>query len=102
MAIARRHEIDARSLGAFFDQQSPDKLTLTALAVELGSDNGVPPHRQSLLAMLALIKGGGLKRYWTETEVFRCEQGNDALAKRLASAVGAEHIHLDSAVEQSS
>jgi monoamine oxidase len=50
--------------------------------------------------MLAHIKGGGLDKYWTETEVFRCEQGNDALAKRLASAVGQERIHLDHAVEQ--
>ena len=47
-------EIDARSLGAFIDQQSPDKLTLAALTAELGSDNGAPLHRQSLLGMLAL------------------------------------------------
>ena len=48
----------------------------------------------------AVIKGGGLEKYWTETEMFRCDQGNDALAKKLAVAVGEGRIHLNTPVER--
>jgi len=35
------------------------------------ADNGVLCSEQSLLGNLAMIKGGGLKSYWTDTEVYR-------------------------------
>ena len=41
----------------------------------------------SLLAMLAHIAGGGFSKYWEETEVYRCEDGNQALAPSSASGL---------------
>ena len=51
-----------------------------AISVMLATDNGIPSSEQSLLAVLAMVKGGGLDRYWTDTELFRCRGGNQRLA----------------------
>jgi len=51
----------------------------------LAADNGIPTDQQSLLAILPMVKGGGLDRYWTDTELFRCRGGNQTLAERFAS-----------------
>ena len=53
----------------------------------LTSDGGVSSAWQSLLGVLTLIQGGGGKKFWVETERFRCAEGNQALATRLADAV---------------
>jgi monoamine oxidase len=58
-----------------------------ALELEFGNNNGVPTNRQSLLAFLAMIKGGGGKKYWDMSEVFRCGEGNDALAGALQKSI---------------
>jgi monoamine oxidase len=42
--------------------------------------------------MLAQIRGGGLEAYWTESEVYRCADGNQALAFALEREIGAERI----------
>ncbi len=42
----------------------------------LQSDNGVRADRQSWLGNLAMIKGGGLSRFWTDTETHHCVEGN--------------------------
>jgi monoamine oxidase len=47
------------------------------------ADNGVPVEQQSLLGVLAMVKGGGLDRYWTDTELFRCQSGNQSLAEHF-------------------
>jgi monoamine oxidase len=41
-----------------------------------------------------MVKGGGVERYWTDSEVYRCASGNASLAVALARAIGAERIHL--------
>jgi monoamine oxidase len=46
----------------------------------LQSDNGVRADKQSWLGNLAMIKGGGLSRFWTDTETHHCVEGNQALA----------------------
>ena len=61
-----------------------------AVAEMLAADNGVPANKQSLLGVLAMVKGGGLDRYWTDTEVYRCVGGNDQLAKKFAAALNRE------------
>lgn len=58
------------------------------------ADNGQHVARQSLLGNLAQIKGGGVERYWTESEVYRCKGGNQQLAFRLAEGIGASRIAL--------
>jgi len=61
---------------------------LNAVRQQLVADNGRPASRQSLLGVLAMIKGHGIDRYWTDTEVYRCIKGNDELAKSFQTALG--------------
>ena len=61
---------------------------------DFSSNNAVALDRQSLLGNLTSIKGGGLEKYWTDSEVFRCRGGNQSLAFALAKAVGEKRILL--------
>ena len=65
----------------------------TAFAEMLEADNGIPAGEQSLLAVLAMIKGGGLHQYWSDTEVYRCKQGNQELARRFEAALNEKTPH---------
>ena len=56
------------------------------------ADNGVVSDWQSYLGNLAMVKGGGLEKYWTESEVYRCKGGNQQLATKFAAAIGAPRI----------
>jgi monoamine oxidase len=58
-----------------------------AFLEQLESDNGVAAGKQSWLGCLAMIKGGGLGRYWRDTETHRCRDGNQQLAFRLKAAI---------------
>jgi monoamine oxidase len=64
----------------------------------LANDNAIQPDRASYLAILCAVAGGGFERYWTESEVFRCEKGSQSLAFRLAGEIGPQNIRLDCAV----
>ena len=64
----------------------------------LANDNAMFPDRASYLAILCAIAGGGFERYWTESEVFRCENGSQSLAFKLADEIGSEFIRLDCAL----
>lgn len=66
----------------------------TALAVMLSADNGVDVSRQSYLGHLTMVKGGQLEKFWTDSEVYRCEGGNQKLAQRLARDIGEQRIIL--------
>ena len=72
-----------------------------ALAEMLAADNGVPAKEQSLLGVLAMIKGGGLHQYWTDAEVYRCKEGNDELASQFQRELnrGGPNVHLNRPVE---
>ena len=52
------------------------------------ADNGVVTEWQSYLANLAMVKGGGLEKYWSESEVYRCQGGNQQLARKFVEAIG--------------
>jgi monoamine oxidase len=58
-----------------------------AIELLLATDNGIPANEQSLLGVLAMIKGGGLDRYWTDSELYRCEGGNQRLANAFEQAL---------------
>jgi monoamine oxidase len=55
---------------------------------QLAANNGAALSRQSYLANLAMVKGGGLDRYWTDSELLRCRGGNQRLPQALARALG--------------
>jgi monoamine oxidase len=85
-------ELDRRTLAAWIDGLSASPLCKSGLRTMMTADNGVVTEWQSYLANLAMVKGGGLEKYWTESEVYRCKGGNQQLATRLAGAIGAAKV----------
>lgn len=59
-----------------------------AIAVQWTAINGMLPAWQSYLGNLAMVKGGGVEKYWTETDSFHCEDGAQQLAEELADDIG--------------
>jgi monoamine oxidase len=84
--------LDAQDLAAWIDTTGASPQCPHALRAQLESDNGVRADRQSLLGNLAMIKGGGLASFWTDTEVYRCKGGNALLAKQLEGALTPETV----------
>ncbi len=87
-------ELDRQTIADWLDKLDLPALAKQLAAIQVASDNAVANDKASYLGMLTAVKGGGLERYWTDTELFRCQGGSDQLAKLLASALGAERIHL--------
>jgi monoamine oxidase len=86
--------LDRRSLGDWVEGIEGPPLLRAALDALLASDNAQATRRSSYLAMLAVVKGGGVEAYWTDSEVWRAVGGNQGLATALASALGGGRIHL--------
>jgi monoamine oxidase len=83
-----------------FPECSPD--CRYAVVEQLETDNGVPATQQSLLAVLAMIKGGGLASYWEDTEVYRCKGGNTRLARKFRAELQKKpgcSVHTNSPVK---
>ena len=76
------------------------ELCKKAITVELSADNGAPTTRQSFLGNLTQVKGGGLEKYWTDSEVYRCRGGNARLARKLAAAIGERRLRLGTPVRE--
>ena len=110
---------DARAVVAEEPWRSPDAvrldqlstadwirgLTMSPLAkrlltVQLTTDNGVATSKQSHLGNLAQVKGGGLEKYWTDTEVYRLKGGNQQFALRFAKELGDERLTLNCPVRE--
>jgi monoamine oxidase len=79
----KARSIDRLSLAERIKDLPISQLCKLALTEQLVTDNGVPAECQSYLGVLAMIKGGGCKSYWEDSEVYRCLEGNDELAKRF-------------------
>ncbi|MDQ6623653.1 MAG: FAD-dependent oxidoreductase [Verrucomicrobiota bacterium] len=90
----RARELDARPTADWIRAVPISPNARRVLTVELAADNGVATARQSFLGSLTQVKGGGLEKYWTESEVYRCRGGNAQLAQRLARALGDERLRL--------
>jgi monoamine oxidase len=84
--------LDARSVADWIDASDASDLCKAAMRAMLAGDNAQAVERQSYLGMLASIAGGGGEAYWTESEVYRCEGGNQQLATMLAEELGARLI----------
>ncbi|HWL51064.1 MAG TPA: FAD-dependent oxidoreductase [Chthoniobacteraceae bacterium] len=84
----RAAELDRLDTGRWLRKCDVSPLAKRAYDSQLAAYNGVPLHRQSHLANLAQVKGGGLERYWTDSELYRCRGGNQRLAHHLAKALG--------------
>jgi monoamine oxidase len=88
-------QLDGKSVAQWIDAAKWDKGAITkekklakvALKEMLAADNGIPADQQSLLGVLAMVKGGGVDRYWTDTEVYRCHGGNQQLAEKFVDGL---------------
>lgn len=84
--------LDKRTLADWIEKLEASPLCKSALKTMMTADNGVVTEWQSYLGNLAMVKGGGLEKYWDESEVYRCRGGNQQLARRLVDAIGATHV----------
>lgn len=86
--------LDKKSVGDWIKGLSTTDFCRMAVRVQVSADNAVEADKQSYLGHLAMVKGGGLEKYWTDSEVYRCEGGNQQLATKLAGGIGNERIVL--------
>ena len=92
-------ELDRQSVGAFLAATDASPAAKRAVVAQLTTLNGVPPSQYGLLPMLAIVAGGGLERYWSDSEVYRLRGGNQQLAHKLAEAIGADRVHFNTPVK---
>lgn len=96
----RAAELDQLSTRTWIERRPISSLTKHLLHAEFAADNGVATEQQSHLGNLAQIAGGGLDRYWSETEVYRCQGGNQQIAQKLMQEVGKDRVHLQRPVKR--
>ena len=83
---------DKMSLRTWIQSRNATSLCKYAVDLQFSTDNGVSADKQSMLGILAMIKGGGGMDYFTATELHRCDGGNQQLAEKLAEPV-AQALH---------
>lgn len=91
--------LDARATKAWVEALDCSPLCRLGLLVQFAADNGQDVARQSYLGNLAQVKGGGVEKYWTESEVYRCRSGNQELARRLAGEIGTQRLSIGTPVQ---
>jgi monoamine oxidase len=91
--------LDRRTLASWVQGLAASERCKIAIDAMMTADNGVRTEWQSYLGNLAMIKGHGVEKYWTDSEVYRCKSGNQLLARRLATSIGDSRILLSSPVE---
>ncbi len=69
--------------------RSPARPGLHAM---MTADNGVVAQWQSYLGNLAMVKGGGLEKYWTDSEVYRCRAAISSWRTKLIAAIGVPRV----------
>jgi monoamine oxidase len=85
--------LDARTMADWLSTLEADRETKRLIRAEWEGNNGMAFEKQSYLAFLAMVAGGGFEKFWTDSETCRCMQGNGTLAKKLAGALG-HRLHL--------
>ncbi len=90
--------LDTRTVNEWIEGLKCSDLCKMAIRLSETSDAN-DPGWQSLLGRLAIIKGGGMEKYWSETERYRCKGGNVQLAEKLADAIGRQRIRMEMPVK---
>ena len=90
--------LDRRTLASWITALKASPLCKAGITAQLAADNGVMTERQSYLGNLAMVKGGGLEKFWSESETYRCAGGNQQLAHKLADAIGRDRILFETPV----
>ncbi len=86
--------LDGRSTAEWLKSLSLSDLGRSGVSAQLVADNGQSLDKQSYLGNLSQVKGGGLEKYWSDSEVYRCAGGNQQLATKLAEAIGRDRLVL--------
>ncbi|MCC6161827.1 MAG: FAD-dependent oxidoreductase [Acidobacteria bacterium] len=86
--------LDLKTVGDWVRGLQCSDLCRRAIDAMITADSGVRTEWQSYLGHLAMVKGGGVEAYWTDSEVYRCKGGNQQLAEKLADAIGRDRILL--------
>lgn len=92
--------LDKRTTAAWIEGLKLSDLARKLLTLVYTADNGVATAQQSYLGNLAQVKGGGLEKYWTDTEVYRLKGGNQQFALRMAKELGDERLMLGRPVKE--
>jgi monoamine oxidase len=90
--------LDRRTLASWIQGLQASTSCKAAVDAMMASDAGVRTEWQSYLGNLAMVKGHGLEKYWTDSEVYRCRGGNQQLARRLVSEIGEKRVLLSTPV----
>lgn len=91
-------DLDRRTTAEFIDKLSVSDFAKQAMAIQLTAINGMLPALQSYLGNLAMIRGGGLEKYWTETDAQLCDGGNQQLPEEMSDEIGSDRFILNQAV----
>ena len=91
--------LDRRTLASWIQGLKASAACKAAIDAMMTSDAGVRSEWQSYLANLAMVKGHGLEKYWTDTEVYRCRGGNQQLARKLLAEIGEKRVLLATPVD---
>ncbi|MBL8746039.1 MAG: FAD-dependent oxidoreductase [Phycisphaerae bacterium] len=90
--------LDRQTMQRWLERSEVSDLCRRGMAAQIACGRGQDPANQSYLAFIAMVKGGGVERYWTESEVYRCRGGNQQLAMKLAEGIGADRVMMGVAV----
>lgn len=96
-------KLDARSLDHWIRQLDVDPLCRELIEIQWTGINGLIPAWQSWLGILAIVRGGGLQKFWDETDTMHCVGGAQQLAEKLAESLisqrGQSAMRLDTPVQ---
>lgn len=93
-------QLDRTTTADWINNLNMSPLAKALITLQFTGNNGVSTDRQSYLGNLAQVCGGGLERYWTDTEVYRLKGGNQLYAERLAKELGPDRVLLNCAVRE--
>ena len=72
-------ELDARSLDDWIRKLDVDPRCRELIEIQMTGINGLIPAWQSWLGILAIVCGGGLQKFWDETDTLHCVGGAQLL-----------------------
>jgi monoamine oxidase len=96
--------LDLRSLGEWLADQRVEELVRHAAAAQWTASDGMLPSWQSYLGNLAVVKGGGLEKFWDDTDTLHIKGGTQQLAERLRDSLlrrpGGHEVRLGTPVRR--
>ncbi len=98
-------ELDRRSLGDWLaDQRDAEEIVRRAIEAQLIASDGMLPAWQSYLGNLAVVKGGGLEKFWEQTDTLHIKGGAQQLAEKLRESLlkrpGGHEMRLSTPVKR--